>query len=261
MPLPFGHNIVIDGTPRGGARAADYERKVHEEITLLLAFETGRAVIHELWSKRRHLRIVPRHSRSDPVNADTNAANSRAAGAPFQPVRDAWDGHHEAAWGFGTGRGTDVVIRYSPEVFDEDAFEWDGTARGNWFMWTGTFPPDPGNDRAEVLLHELVHADRMMSGRMNYLAVGHGFDTREEFFAVLVTNMYSSERGAFRPLRADHGTGLLADPETWRLSSEFQTYVRDLSASSPGLALRLMRVKTAFNPFAGAYEHHPDLNQ
>lgn len=255
MPRSFGPNIQVDGRSLGARNAGDYETDVHRELVLLMAFETGVAVIREIWSKHRHLWIVPHRSRRDPINADATPINEQAADAPHQPIRDAWDGHRLPAEGTGTGRGSDVRVHYTPGVWDEDAFEWDGTARGNWFMWMGTFPPDPGADRAEALLHELVHADRMMSGRMNYLPMGHRFDTREEFFAVLVTNMYSSERGPHRPLRADHFRGLLGDPDSWRTNPEFQTLIRDLTNSSPGLALRLVRVKCAFNPFVGAYEH------
>jgi hypothetical protein len=261
MPHSFGPNIIVDGRSlRTGA--GTYESTVHRELTLLLAFQTGRAVIEEIWSKHRHLRVVPRHNRRDPVNADAQATNDRAANAPFQPLRDAWDGHRLPDGGHGTGTGSDARIHYSPSVFtDEDAFEWDGTARSAWFNMTGTFPADPGQDPAEILLHELVHALRMMAGRMDYVALGHRFDTREEFFAILVTNMYSSERGPFRPLRADHSRGNLADPQTWRDNPELQTLIRNLCASSPALANRLMRLKLPFNPFAGAYEHNPDLNE
>lgn len=121
-------------------------------------------------------------------------------------------------------------------------------------------PPDPGYDPAEMLLHELVHALREMSGRENTLPMGRGFDTREEFFAILVTNIYSSERGRFRPLRADHGRGNLVDPQVWRDDAEIQTLILNFSYSNPSLTHRLARVQTAFNPFTGNYPHNPNLN-
>lgn len=266
MPRPFGQNIVIDGGSLQGAAATAYESDVDRGLTLLLAFQTGLAVIHEIWSKPRHLRILPYRSRRDPINATATAMNARAATAPFQPVRSGTDGHAHAAWGHGTGTGSDVRIRYSPGLYkDEDAFEWDINARagffGRQFDLYGLMPPGPGDDPAEVLLHELVHAVRAMSGRENCLPMDQGFDTREEFFAVLVTNIYSSERGVFRPLRADHGSATLADPQDWRDNAQIQTLILNFSYSNPSLTHRLARVKTAFNPFTGSYPHNPDLNE
>jgi len=60
----------------------------------------------------------------------------------------------------------------------------------------------------EALLHELVHCLRRMrtwSCPSNYLdnsSVSDGFDNVEEFYAILITNIYSSESG--RTLRRDH---------------------------------------------------------
>src|ERR1700687_285924 len=98
MPRPFGQNIIIDGTSLHGGAATVYESDVDRELTLLLAFQTGLAVINEIWSKPRHLRVLPYRSRRDPINADSTSLNARAATAPFRPVRDGDDGHFEAAW-------------------------------------------------------------------------------------------------------------------------------------------------------------------
>jgi hypothetical protein len=262
VPLFFGRNIVVDGSSLGVASRDAYETTVHTELALLLAFETGRAVIEEIWGKHRRLRVVPYRNRRDPHNADATPTDDRAATFPFQPVRDGADGHIVPHGGLGTGRGSDVFVHYSPSVFhDEDAFEWDGTARAAYFNFLGTMPPDPGEDPEEVLLHELVHALRQMSGREDRMPMGHGFDTREEFLAVLITNMYSSERGSFRPLRADHNVAYLSDPATWRDNAEYHTLIRGITCSNPSLVHRLIAVKTAFNPFAGAYEHHPNLDE
>jgi len=253
MPHDFGPNIVIDGRSFHDApRISKYETSVHRELICVLAFDTGRAVINEVWSIPRRLQIRPWSNRRQ-LNADAGPTNDRAATAPFQPVRDGTDGHHEAAWGHGTGRGSDVRIRYSPWSWGDDAFGWDPIARNNLAAFTGTLPPLPGEDAAEVLLHELVHSLRQMSGRGTRLPMGRGFDTQEEFFAILVTNIYTSERGRHRQLRADHGTTPLLNPRDWRTDREFQALIRAVSTSQPSLVNRLARVRAPFNPFAGNY--------
>jgi hypothetical protein len=65
----------------------------------------------------------------------------------------------------------------------------------------------PGTAPDEILFHELIHCVRHLRtwGDVNYyrfLRMGNGFENIEEFYAVLVSNMYSSETR--RPLRRDH---------------------------------------------------------
>jgi hypothetical protein len=65
----------------------------------------------------------------------------------------------------------------------------------------------PGTAADEILLHELVHCARHMKtwadpSLYNFTGMGDGFENIEEFYAVLIANMYSSETG--RPLRRDH---------------------------------------------------------
>jgi len=50
------------------------------------------------------------------------------------------------------------------------------------------------NSTDDMLLHELVHALRMVSGVDSPLGVSGGYENQEEFLAVLVTNMYRSHR-------------------------------------------------------------------
>ena len=64
-----------------------------------------------------------------------------------------------------------------------------------------------GSAADEILLHELVHCVRHMKtwadqSLYNFTGMGDGFHNIEEFYAVLIANMYSSETG--RPLRRDH---------------------------------------------------------
>ncbi len=78
----------------------------------------------------------------------------------------------------GDGGGTNALIWYSPEMFE-------GRYR----------PTEPAQQPDEVLYHELVHASRDMRGvRKNFL-VNKGYDNFEEYLAVVLTNIYLSDKG------------------------------------------------------------------
>jgi hypothetical protein len=253
MPIHIGSNIVIDGSSfHDWPRVTKYETAVHQELLCVLGFDVGRAVINEVWSKPGGLRIHPWRNRHE-VNAEASALNPPAATLPHQRVRSGVDGHVLPGWPRGTGRGSDVSLAYSPWNWGHDAYMWDATARNNFAELTGFFPANPGQEAGEVLLHELVHALRAMSGRENSLPMGRAFDTQEEFYAILVTNIYTSERGAARSLRGDHGMFAAANPQEWRTDPEFQALIRSLATSQPSLVHRLARVKAAFNPFNANY--------
>ncbi len=76
-----------------------------------------------------------------------------------------------------------------------------------------TFPPlpVPGAGIAipgdQALLHRLVQAVHRIRGGFERTPMRNGFDNREEFYAILITNIYASEDR--RPLRRDlHGFGI-----------------------------------------------------
>ena len=253
MPRQFGSNILIDGRSfQDAPRVLKYETAVHRQLLCVLGFDAGRDVINEVWTKPRRLQIRPWRNRRQ-VNAEAAALDGRAATMPFRPVRSGRDGHHDPAWGHGTGRGSHVRLSYSPWNWGDDVYDWDPIARNNFAFMTGSMPPDPGDDAGEVLLHEFVHALRAMSGREIGLPMGRGFDTQEEFFAILVTNIYTSERGRHRQLRADHMSTPLITPRDWRTDREFQALIRAVRTSHPSLVHRLARVRADFNPFADRY--------
>ncbi|MDQ3650097.1 MAG: hypothetical protein M3458_07470 [Acidobacteriota bacterium] len=91
-------------------------------------------------------------------------------------------------------RGNVLAVRFSASAIDR---------HGNLVAGGPGISPD------ETLFHELVHSlrrARTWTTPTNYLdhtPLTDGFDNIEEFYAVLVTNIYSSESG--RTLRRDHG--------------------------------------------------------
>jgi hypothetical protein len=98
----------------------------------------------------------------------------------------------------------------------------------------------------QALLHRLVLALHRIRGGFERVPMRGGFDYRDEFYAILITNMYASEDR--RPLRCD----LYANGGTEEFCSENSAGIEELSQEGPGLGLRLFmglsRVSAPFNP-------------
>jgi hypothetical protein len=127
-------------------------------------------------------------------------------------------------------RGSSVNIRFSP------IDQWGPTGR-----------PAAGNTPDEVLLHELVHAWMILNGASSVVAVGR-FDIVDDFFAVMIANMYASERG--RPLRRDHsGWAPMSAQEAQEVPQRLGRYITAFARVLPQERLGLAQVRAPFNPF------------
>ena len=138
------------------------------------------------------------------------------------------------------GRGAGSTIDYFP-------FEWPGIGTGG-----------PGAARDEILLLELVHAYMIQRGvssvrnlhRRRYAQRVRSFDIVDDFFAVMITNVYASERG--RPIRRDHrdvrhtlgrnAMSIASDPR-------FAPFFAALASGAPDLVTVLRSIDTPFNPW------------
>jgi hypothetical protein len=141
----------------------------------------------------------------------------------------------------GRGGGSDTEIRF------------------NALMWQP--PPGvpgavaPGAEADEILLHEMTHGLRQMRGQMHCSGVSDNpaYDTREEFVAILVSNLYRSERGR-TGLRSDHGAGspplspALSDPTTFLGTGNHKDYIHQMFEEDLVFAQNLAFVRCAFNP-------------
>lgn len=121
----------------------------------------------------------------------------------------------------------------------------------------------PGGTPAEALFHELVHAFRYVSGKVSDFSYGpfnpyvpdilknHPEDEVEDFFAILITNIFASETG--RPLRAKHSDftlmpshlstnkGFLAVPQ-------YAELVREFCSDHKSVSQQIRDVPSPFNP-------------
>jgi len=122
----------------------------------------------------------------------------------------------------------------------------------------------------ETLFHELVHAFREAAGFgwFKRLSGGlAGYDSREEFIAVLVTNIYMSDptnkRADHVGLRRDHADFRKLEPELsdslgfFQSSEDTFVQVEQFCRENLWFTKHLAEVKATFNPIA-AYYHNPD---
>lgn len=107
----------------------------------------------------------------------------------------------------------------------------------------------------DELFHELFHALHMLRslpGLPQIERMGQGFDNEAEFFAIMLTNMFRSERGSAR-LRADHSDKFhelnQTDREVWM--KHFWRFGK-LKHQLPNLVRKLKGLNLPFNPLKPA---------
>ena len=118
-----------------------------------------------------------------------------------------------------------------------------------------------GADPREILFHELVHALRGVAGKWRGDGRGGNFRSGglkaiytddEEFIALMLTNIYSSQRG--RPLREGHttgpgGFGSLAQTSTHTLKSAAKIQLIEVvKRDHPEMFRRIASSGTRYNP-------------
>jgi hypothetical protein len=153
----------------------------------------------------------------------------------------------------GTGRGSSVLVPFTDH-----------------YLYKG-----PGSQADEVLLHEMVHALRYMIGTFNALpfridVLVNGsvdpngplkdhliFGDIEEFFAILIANIYRAENRR-TGLRAEETgfrslMGGATDPKWYFDTFERQLYQLYAQKSMPNLFQALAKVQCSFNPIMFVY--------
>ena len=147
------------------------------------------------------------------------------------------------------GSGPNVVVGFQPDA--------------PCFVDPTTKAFKPGGSPAESLFHELVHAFRLVtekaSNRKGPSNVSGSslkypeYDTEEDFFAILVTNIFSSETG--RPLRAGHDGSEALPPNLstnvgFLAVEAYARLVKQFCSDHPTVSAKLWNVRSAFNPIA-----------
>jgi hypothetical protein len=110
----------------------------------------------------------------------------------------------------------------------------------------------PGSWPDEVLLHEMLHGLRQMAGQQDMSAIGLEYDTMEEFYAILLTNIYTSERGRKRLRKNHHGSSPLdkdvATSEGFLQIGDHVRWIMWLVTHGAVFVRRVAEINVPFNP-------------
>lgn len=245
MPFLYsGGNFWIEDPPR------NYRHEVVRVLDLIRSTHSGRTVIKFINLRKQGLYIMRfQPTAADPVNAITRADNWAAAYSPDSmvmmpmPAMPSGIAVMMPTGTRGTGVGSPVTIRYHP-------------ANARQVIANKGGKIDPGDGPGEILLHEMVHALRMLSGIFSdpsFSANPH-MDDFEEFYAITIQDVYRSERG-FQKLRRDHWghhtlAASLADSDAYY--EEYKDAIDKWFVAQKLFCLELANVRTKFNPFLAA---------
>ena len=164
------YQITINPTGLSGAAARNYTNKVKEHLSWIYKTKTGRLLFKSIKFYNRPITITP-----------YTAGNCNATGGA-------------------TSVGGNGIVSYSPDTFSvHGACSATKSAQNRGLFWD------------EILFHELIHVFRAVSGKWSKSTLSFGlvnYTDTEEFYAVLVTNIYIADRSnkIKSGLRADHKT-------------------------------------------------------
>jgi hypothetical protein len=166
-------------------------KQLEEEIWPRLA---GKALLAEINASKTHsLLIRPYEGDDTDENAEEEALDDAAATANGMPILST---KGKPTGGSGLGTGSNAIVKFSPSLWHPWPFGKGPVQRFTPATGPGSFPD-------EVLFHELVHACRDMRGVSYSIAVNRDYDNEEEYIAVVLTNIYLSNKRQTR-LRANH---------------------------------------------------------
>ena len=161
----------------------DYISSVKSRLSQIKERLTGSALLAEVDATDSDVEIMPNWKQE--INSHTTPSDDARATARGRPL-DYDDRKIKTVGNVGEGGGSDSTINFTPG------------------MYTGSVMAQEAKAPDEVLFHELVHASRQMRGVRNEIPVNAGYGTQEEYLAVVLTNIYMSEKGQWR-FRASHG--------------------------------------------------------
>ncbi|WP_163153136.1 M91 family zinc metallopeptidase [Bradyrhizobium uaiense] len=173
-----------------------YRRQIVGLLKQIQSHPTGRALLDEFGtSKPSFARIRPYNL--DDANALTVADDldqqqyiiARGARLTADPKKK------EMFKVVGKGGGANCDVLFSPEKAELLRKKFKKAHHGH----------APAMATDEVLYHELVHASRMIAGVMNFAPADHWYQDSEEYLAVILTNIYVSDKGGPPLFRAFYG--------------------------------------------------------
>ena len=234
----------IDDTPALGMSSAVYVQTVKAIIARIKATQVGDCLLRSIRYHGKWVRIWPQN--------DLLLISSSASGAGFRDVeeRDARVFLNRLTGGMFAHYKVGAAVNFFPN------FCRTGNSCHSDFLKRNDYIPMPES----ILLHELVHAFRRVSGKFNQGAGQHFFGSmakyggKEELYSVLVENMFQSEvRGE---MRGEHDHHKRLDP---RFTTSVNFFKQDpkvfetietFCKENKGLTRMLAKVNVPFNPIA-----------
>ena len=211
----------------------DHENSVLKCLGMIQGWAAGRAVLAELRARPAFSVYILPFDFLPSVSPNWSPATG--AGAVTGPIRLPQTAAERARGK--TPRGTQVCARGacwadpdSPAGKSADVF------------YTARRFPDEDTDGA--LLHELVHAARLISGAHRTFPLGGGYHNNEEFLANTIEMIYRSDKGL--PIY-DYGYHSF-DPASFLERNMATVLLTDLRVAQPSLFDALAKVNAGFNP-------------
>jgi hypothetical protein len=270
----FAHNVFINGAGKSDYSTPQvYEHQVKIQLDRMHRSRTGRALLTEIRKRTgtHSLTIVPYNnhkednayaSATDYQHATIKGGLERYNGDVKNSPYDKKAGHNVDETGLailgadgkaitGLGGGSNSNVTYSPSTWYKHIHKDKGHKSSS------------GAQPDEILLHEMVHAVRQMRGIAESLYVGSNYDTEEEFFAILIANIYASELNRKVDIRSDHH-GFKTLSHAQDTSEKFlpkkdphdyhYQLVGKLTREEKCLCHALAHIHTAFNPIRRYYQ-------
>jgi hypothetical protein len=205
--------------------AKEHQKSVADCLNCFIGLGSGRALLMELGRTRHTITVMPHwhYFMTMPgghgfYNAITlallpgqrlfhvtdgvrnNLKDSFAKGVPLRGEDEVLVG------GTGTGAGANAIIFFSAGTFTDT-------------VYTGVSTNEPAD---EVLFHELAHATRTIRGIETHIPVEGrpNFGNIEEYFATVITNIYTSEKGKDDRLRGVYAPGKANPPKDWSVMQD-----------------------------------------
>jgi hypothetical protein len=164
----------------------NYKRQIVGLLKQIKNYPTGRALLGQFANGRPSFTRIRPYNRDDP--------NALALPNDFEQLKyivargarlsdDPKNSYQYKV--VGKGGGANCNIWFSPEVAEALRNRIRKAHHGH----------APAMATDEVLYHELVHASRMIAGVWNSTPADHWYQNAEEYLAVILTNIYVSDKG------------------------------------------------------------------
>jgi hypothetical protein len=246
-------------------QVGDYASKAYAIYTKILSNPVGKLIIEEIKGTSRDLTFKPRGTTDVDQYGVCDAGTLALDQAAAHP--NGVGGKGPAIWYTGQ---PDKQMTPADERLEDSNINRSDTGTGEGSSVEISFDPDnaeacinrgAASQPDDTLLHEMVHALRMMQGKYNQIPAGKAlspisfYDDEEEFLAIVVTNVYISQKDAAAPLRGNHhahdklwppldtSAGFLTDKDNY---ATLQIYRLTWLPTFTKLA---MLVTPKFNPF------------